>query len=39
MSRNKAIKLCKGTYVAFIDADDLWHPNQLKFQLYYMIKK
>ena len=38
MSRNKAIKLSKGTYVAFIDADDLWHPNKLKFQLNYMIK-
>ena len=38
MSRNKAIKLCKGTCVAFIDADDLWHQIKLKFQLYYMIK-
>ena len=38
MSRNKAIKLSRGTYVAFIDADDLWHPNKLKIQLNYMIK-
>ena len=38
MSRNKAIKLSKGAYVAFIDADDLWHPNKLKTQLNYMIK-
>ena len=39
MSRNKAIKLSKGSYIAFIDADDLWHPNKLKTQLNYMIKK
>ena len=39
MSRNKAIKLSKGSYIAFIDADDLWHPNKLKTQVNYMIKK
>jgi len=38
MSRNKAIKLSKGEYIAFIDSDDLWHPNKLKFQLNHMIK-
>ena len=38
MSRNKGIKLSKGTYMAFIDADDLWHPNKLYTQLNYMIK-
>ena len=38
MSRNKAIKLSKGKYVAFIDSDDIWHPNKLKKQLTYMIK-
>ena len=30
MSRNKAIKLSKGQYLAFIDSDDLWHPDKLK---------
>ena len=38
MSRNKAIKLSKGKYLAFIDSDDLWHPNKLKIQLSFMIK-
>ena len=30
MSRNKAIKLSKGKFIAFIDSDDLWHPDKLK---------
>ena len=38
MSRNKAIKLSKGKYLAFIDADDLWHPDKLRLQLNFMIK-
>lgn len=38
MSRNKGIKFSRGKYVAFIDSDDLWHPNKLKIQLNYMIK-
>ena len=37
MSRNKAIKLSKGQYLAFID-DDSWHPDKLKIQLNFMIK-
>ncbi len=38
MSRNKAIKLSKGKYLAFIDSDDLWHPSKIKIQLNYMVK-
>jgi len=37
-SRNKAIKYCKGEYVAFIDADDLWKKNKLKKQIEFMKK-
>ncbi len=38
MSRNKGVRFSKGEYLAFIDADDLWHPEKLKLQLSFMIK-
>ncbi len=37
-SRNIAVKACKGNYVAFIDADDLWLPKKLKKQVSFMEK-
>ena len=37
-SRNLAIKSCKGDYIAFIDSDDIWKKNKLKFQVNFMIK-
>ena len=37
-SRNKAIKYAKGTYIAFIDSDDLWKKNKLKIQINIMKK-
>ena len=35
-SRNKAIGLTKGDYIAFCDCDDLWKKNKLEIQLNFM---
>ena len=37
-SRNIALKNSKGSYIAFIDADDLWKKNKLKNQIKFMKK-
>ncbi len=38
LSRNKAIKLSKGNYIAFCDADDKWCADKLDYQLKFMRK-
>lgn len=38
LSRNKAIKRSKGSYISFIDADDLWKINKLDLQIKFMKK-
>ena len=35
-ARNKATEAAKGTYIAFIDADDLWHAEKLSKQIAFM---
>ena len=37
-SRNKGIKLSKGKYISFCDADDTWQKNKLSYQINFMIK-
>ena len=36
LSRNIAIKSALGNYIAFLDADDIWHPNKIENQLKFM---
>lgn len=36
ISRNKAIELAKGQYIAFLDSDDLWTEDKLDYQINFM---
>ncbi|CAH6975624.1 putative Glycosyltransferase family 2 protein [Vibrio chagasii] len=33
IARNKGVSLSSGNVIAFLDADDVWHPNKLSYQL------
>lgn len=35
-TRNRALDLCGGCCVAFLDSDDLWHPDKLRLQMQMM---
>ena len=38
VSRNKALRKAKGKWIAFLDSDDLWHPQKLEKQIRFMKK-
>jgi len=38
VSRNIAIKQTRSKYIAFLDSDDIWHKNKLKYQIDFMEK-
>jgi glycosyltransferase involved in cell wall biosynthesis len=37
-SRNIAIQKAKGKWIAFLDSDDLWHPEKLEKQIEFMTR-
>ena len=36
-SRNKAISIAQGEYIAFLDCDDYWETNKIEVQLNFML--
>lgn len=38
ITRNNALKVAKGRWIAFLDSDDLWFPEKLEKQISFMVK-
>src|SRR5690554_8063946 len=38
VARNKAIEAATGRFIAFLDSDDLWHPEKLEKQINFMLE-
>ena len=38
-TRNQCISMAKGRFLAFLDADDVWHPDKLEQQLQFMTER
>ncbi len=38
-TRNQCIQMAQGQFLAFLDADDIWHPEKLEKQLNFMMAK
>ena len=38
-TRNQCIQMAQGRFLAFLDADDIWHPEKLDTQLRFMMER